>query len=51
MNGFNYSGLVAVILLLIPNIFFAFKNKNDNNTKLYKNVFVEILEQIGRYGL
>ncbi len=48
MNWFNYYGLVAVILLLIPNIFFAFKN--DKYKNLYKNVFVEILEQIARYS-
>ena len=35
MKWFNYIGLVFVVLLLIPNIVFAIKNKK---------------EQIGRYG-
>jgi len=29
MNWFNYIGLIFVVLLLIPNIIFAIKNKTE----------------------
>ena len=47
MDWFNYHGLAIVIILLIPNIVFAIKNKNGSN---YKNKLVEVIEQIGRFG-
>ena len=44
----NIFGLILVVLLLIPNIVYAVKNKDSEN--LCKNRFMNILEQIGRYG-
>ena len=44
----NIFGLILVVLLLIPNIIYAVKNKDAEN--LCKNRFMNILEQIGRYG-
>ncbi len=49
MSWFNYFGLIIVAVLMIPNITFAIVNKSAFENK-YKNKFVEILEQIGRYG-
>ncbi len=48
MNWFNYIGLIFVVLLLIPNIIFAIKNKTEQ--KQTSNKIMEIFEQIGRYG-
>lgn len=41
-------GLVLVILLLLPNIVYAIKVKDQKN--LCTNRFMNILEQVGRYG-
>lgn len=48
MNWFNYIGLIFVVLLLIPNIIFAIKNKTGQ--KQTTNKVIEVFEQIGRYG-
>lgn len=52
MTFFNPFGLFFMILIIIPNIVFAIKCKdgfeNISNGKLIK--FVEIFEQVGRYG-
>ncbi len=48
MEWFNYLGLIFVVLLLIPNIIFAFKSKSKQNKQ--NNKILEIFEQIGRYG-
>lgn len=48
LSWINIFGLVFVILLLIPNIVYAVKVKNQENK--CKNKFMIILEQIGRYG-
>lgn len=48
MEWFNYIGLIIVVLLLIPNIIFAIKNKNE--TKQSNKKILEVFEQIGRYG-
>lgn len=48
MNWLNTFGLVLVILLLIPNIIYAVRVKNQKNK--CTNKFMNILEQIGRYG-
>lgn len=49
MTWFNYYGLIFIAVIMIPNIIFAIKNKNDYpNT--YQNKAAEIFEQIGRYG-
>lgn len=49
MGKFNYIGLIIIILIMIPNVIFAAKNK-DGFENLYKNKAVELFENIGRYG-
>lgn len=49
MEWFNLTGLVFVIILLVPNIIFAIKHKDGFENKYY-NKAVETLEQIGRFG-
>lgn len=49
MSWFNFIGLIFVAVILIPNIIFAAKNK-DGFQNLYHNKFVEVFEQIGRFG-
>ena len=44
----NVFGTIIVILMLIPNIVYAVKNKNAKN--LCTNRFMNIVEQIGRYS-
>ena len=49
---FNPFGLIFMILIMIPNIIYAIKCK-ENFTKLPQNKFwkvIETFEQIGRYG-
>ena len=48
MNWFNYLGLIFVVLLLLPNIFYAIKSKNEESKQT--NKFLQIFEQVGRYG-
>lgn len=48
MNWLNISGLIFVVLLLIPNIIHAIKVKNQKNK--CSNKFLNVMEQIGRYG-
>lgn len=49
MGWFNYYGLIAIVIILIPNILCsifdktAFENKFDNRALIF-------VEQIGRYG-
>ena len=47
-NWLNIFGLIIVALLLIPNIIYALKEKNQVNK--CTNRFMNVLEQIGRYG-
>jgi len=47
-NWLNVFGLVIVILILIPNIIYAIKFKDVKNE--CTNIFMNILEQIGRYA-
>ncbi|MBO6053820.1 MAG: hypothetical protein J6Q17_08785 [Clostridia bacterium] len=44
----NVFGAVFVILLLIPNIAYAVRNRGEEN--LSRNRFMNALEQIGRYA-
>ena len=44
----NIFGAVIVILMLIPNIVYAVKNKDEKN--LCTDKLMNVLEQIGRYG-
>lgn len=46
---FNLIGLCFVILLLVPNLVFAYTHR-DGFQNLYHNRTVESLEQIGRFG-
>ena len=48
MDWLNVFGLILVILLLMPNIIYAIKVKNQKN--LCTNKFMNILEQTGRYA-
>ncbi len=49
MEYFNIFGTVFIAVLMIPNIIYAAKCKNEF-VNIWKNKTVEILEQIGRYG-
>lgn len=49
MSWFNPYGLAVMLVIMVPNIIFAFKNQ-DGFTNKYNNRAVEIFEQIGRYG-
>ncbi len=48
MGWFNYYGLIIMAIIMIPNIIYAVKHKDDESH--YKNKAVIISEQIGRYG-
>ena len=48
MNWLNVFGLILVILLLIPNIIYAIKVKDQKNLRTSK--LMNILEQSGRYA-
>ena len=48
MNWLNVFDLILVVLLLIPNIIYAIKVKNQQNK--CTNKFMNVIEQIGRYG-
>ncbi|MCH5148431.1 MAG: hypothetical protein J1G05_03595 [Clostridiales bacterium] len=49
MSWFNYFGLVAVAIILIPNIIIAIIDKGAFENR-YTNKVIIVLEQIGRYG-
>lgn len=44
----NVFGAATVVIMLIPNIVYALKNKDEKN--LCTNRFMNIIEQIGRYA-
>ena len=48
MSWFNYYGLVAVAVILIPNIISAVTDKGAFENR-YNNKVILVLEQIGRY--
>lgn len=48
MNWINTAGLIVVVLMLTPNMIFAFQNKDITNK--CTNRLINIIEQIGRYG-
>ena len=48
IDWINIYGLILVVLLLIPNIIYAVKTKEQKNK--CTNKFMNIMEQIGRYG-
>lgn len=49
MDWFNLTGLIFVVVLLIPNMIYAVTNK-DGFADNYHNKFIEAGEQIGRFG-
>ena len=49
MDWFNLTGLIFVVVLLIPNIIYAVTN-NDGFADNNHNKFIETGEQIGRFG-
>ena len=49
MKWFNWVGLIFITAIMIPNIIFAIKRKEDFENK-WNNKLVMILEQIGRLG-
>lgn len=49
MNLFNFYGLIFVIIIMIPNVIFAVKYK-DGFVNKWHNKYVEVAEQIGRFG-
>lgn len=49
MNQFNYYGLIIMAMIMIPNIIYAVKHKDDA-AGAFDNKAVIIAEQIGRYG-
>ena len=49
MGWFNYYGLIAVVIIMLPNIISAVLDKGAFENK-YKNIPIVISEQIGRYG-
>lgn len=49
MNWFNYYGLAIMAIIMIPNIVYAVKHK-DNASANGINKAIIIAEQIGRYG-
>lgn len=48
MGWFNYYGLAVMAIIMIPNIIFGIRHKND--APAYRNRVAELFEQIGRYG-
>lgn len=48
MEWLNIYGLITIIIMLIPNIIFGLKNPTTENK--CKNKWMNISEQIGRYG-
>lgn len=49
MGWINIFGLVFMVIIMIPNIIFALKCR-DGFENRQKNKFIEVLEQVGRYG-
>lgn len=49
MDWFNYYGLIIMCIIMIPNIVYAVRHKNDK-AETYPSKAVTVAEQIGRYG-
>ena len=49
MEWFNLFGLIFIMIIMIPNIIFAIKQKDGFENK-WHNKAIEIFEQIGRFG-
>lgn len=48
MDFINTYGLIIMIIIMIPNIIFAIREKNFESK--YHNKFIEVIEQSGRFG-
>ena len=49
MEWFNVFGLIFIVVIMIPNIVFAIKCKDGFDNK-GNNKYVEVMEQVGRFG-
>ena len=49
MEWFNAFGMFLIIVIMIPNIMFMIKCKDGLDNK-WNNKYVEIIEQVGRFG-
>ena len=49
MEWLNVFGLIMIVIIMIPNIVFAIKCKDGFDNK-WSNKYIEIIEQIGRFG-
>jgi len=49
MEWFNVFGLIIIVVIMIPNIVFAVKCKDEFDNKR-NNKYVEVIEQVGRLG-
>lgn len=49
MEWFNAFGMLFIIVIMIPNIMFMIKCKEGLDNK-WSNKYVEIIEQVGRFG-
>lgn len=47
MDWMNIYGFIIIVLMLLPNLMYAYKNKNIENK--CTNRIINIIEQIGRY--
>ncbi|MDY4611366.1 MAG: hypothetical protein SPD11_12220 [Sphaerochaetaceae bacterium] len=50
MNWINVPGMSVVVLMLLPNIIYAFICKGDENQNRCHSFLMNLVEQIGRYG-
>ncbi len=48
MQWINANGLIIICIMMIPNIVYATEHKGEENK--CKNILMNIVEQIGRYG-
>lgn len=49
MEWINIFGLFFIVVIMIPNIIFAIRCKDGFENK-WKNKYVEMIEQVGRFG-
>ncbi len=49
MEWINIFGVIFIVIIMIPNIIYALKNKGGFKNK-WNNKLVEIIEQTGRFG-
>ena len=50
MEWFNPYGLGFMAVIMLPNLLFTLRYKDDGFANVWHNKPVEVLEQIGRYG-